>query len=166
MQAALDEPLARDRNRRERHIERFPFSAWVHVGVAAAEAARRAAADGARTPAPGAICRPCRPMPHHNAQESSDRAACTAGQAAVSDCASLAHPRRKKPCFVSRDSCFVKTEKAAARAALPSPPDLFPTGADGVFVPNNDVITFNLNQPPTEKKTEGLQYQEATIRHS
>ena len=43
-----------------------------------------------------------RPMPRHNAQESSDR------------------------------------------AALPSPPDLSPTGADGVFVPNNGVITFNL----------------------
>ncbi len=65
-----------------------------------------------------------RPMPRHNAQESSDR------------------------------------------AALLSPPDLAPTGADGVFVPNNGVITLNLNQPPTEKKTEGLQYQEATIRQS
>ena len=46
------------------------------------------------------------------------------------------------------------------RAALPSPPDLDPTGADGVFVPHNDVITLNLNRPPTEKKTEGLQYQQ------
>ena len=59
-----------------------------------------------------------RPMPRHNAQESSDR------------------------------------------AALVSPPDLAPTGADGVFVPNNGVITLNLNQPPAEKKTEGLQYQQ------
>ena len=57
-----------------------------------------------------------RPMPRHNAQESSDR------------------------------------------AALLSLPDLAPTGADEVFVPNNGVITFNLNQLPTEKKTEGLQY--------
>ena len=59
-----------------------------------------------------------RPMPRHNAQEGSDR------------------------------------------AALPSPPDLSPTGADGVFVPNNGVITLNLNQLPTKKKTEGLQYQQ------
>ena len=65
-----------------------------------------------------------RPMPRHNAQESSDR------------------------------------------ESLLSPPDLAPTGADGVFVPNNGIITLNLNQLPTEKKTEGLQYQEATIRQS
>ena len=65
-----------------------------------------------------------RPMPRHNAQESSDR------------------------------------------AALLPPPDLAPTGADGVFVPHNGVITFNLNRPPAEKKTEGLQYQEATIRQN
>ncbi len=59
-----------------------------------------------------------RPMPRHNAQESSDR------------------------------------------AALPSPPDLPLTGADEVFVPSNGVITLNLNRLPTEKKTEGLQYQQ------
>ena len=41
-----------------------------------------------------------------------------------------------------------------------SPPDLAPTSADRVFVPNNGVITLNLNRPPTEKKTEGLQYQQ------
>ena len=52
------------------------------------------------------------------------------------------------------------------RAALVSPPDLAPTSADGVFVPNNGVITLNINRPPTEKKTEALQYQEATIRQS
>ena len=51
-----------------------------------------------------------RPMPRHNAQESSDR------------------------------------------AALLSSPDLSPTGADRFFVPNNGVITFNLTQPPAEKK--------------
>ena len=65
-----------------------------------------------------------RPMPRHNAQGSSDR------------------------------------------AALMSPPDLSPTGADEFFVPNNGVITFNLNQHPTETKTEGLQYQKAVIRVS
>ena len=65
-----------------------------------------------------------RPMPRHNAQESSDR------------------------------------------AALLSPPDLAPTSADGVFVLDNGVITFNLNRPPAKKKTEALQYQEATIRQS
>ena len=57
-------------------------------------------------------------------------------------------------------------QESSDRAALLSPPDLAPTGADGVFVPNNGVITLNLNQLPTEKKTEGLQYQEATIRQS
>ena len=31
-------------------------------------------------------------------------------------------------------------------------------GVDEVFVPNNGVITLNLNRLPTEKKTEGLQY--------
>ena len=46
------------------------------------------------------------------------------------------------------------------RAALPSPAGTSPTGADGVFVPNNGIITLNLNQPPTKKKTEGLQYQQ------
>ena len=60
-----------------------------------------------------------RPLPRHNAQESSDR------------------------------------------AALVSPPDLDPTGADGVFVLSNGVITLNLNRFPTKKKTEGLQYQRA-----
>ena len=65
-----------------------------------------------------AIAAPCRPMPRHNEQESSDR------------------------------------------TALSSPAGTSPTGADGVFVPNNGVITLNLNHPPTEKKTEGLQYQQ------
>ena len=58
-------------------------------------------------------------------------------------------------------SCLVKTLKAVARAALLSPVGVAPTGADGVFVPNNGVITFTLNRPPAEKKTEGLQYQRA-----
>ena len=53
-----------------------------------------------------------------------------------------------------------------ARAALSSPAGASPTGADEVFVPSNGVITFNLHQPPTEKKTEGLQYQEALFRTS
>ena len=57
-------------------------------------------------------------------------------------------------------------QESSDRAALPSPSDLSPTGADGFFVPNNGVITFNLNRPPTEKKTEGLQYQKAVIRDS
>ena len=52
-------------------------------------------------------------------------------------------------------------QESGDRAALPSPPDLAPTGADGVFVLNNGVSTFNLIRPPTEKKTEGLQYQQA-----
>ena len=47
-------------------------------------------------------------------------------------------------------------QESGDRAALLSPPDLSPTGADEVFVPNNGVITFNVNRPPTEKKTEGL----------
>ena len=51
-------------------------------------------------------------------------------------------------------------QESSNRAALPSPPDLFPTGADGFFVPNNGVITFNLTRPPAKKKTEGLQYQQ------
>ena len=51
-------------------------------------------------------------------------------------------------------------QESGDRAALLSPPDLAPTGADGVFVPSNGVITLNLNRPPTEKKTEGLQYQQ------
>ena len=54
-------------------------------------------------------------------------------------------------------------QESSDRAALPSPSDLSPTDADGVFVPNNGVITFNLNRPPTKKKTEGLQYQRGTI---
>ena len=57
-------------------------------------------------------------------------------------------------------------QESSDRAALPSPADLSPTDADGVFVPNNGVITLNINRPPTEKKTEALQYQEATIRQS
>jgi len=57
-------------------------------------------------------------------------------------------------------------QESSDRAALLSPPDLSPTGADGFFVPNNGVITFNLNQPPAEKKTEGLQYQGALFRTS
>ena len=51
-------------------------------------------------------------------------------------------------------------QESSDRAALVSPPDLSPTGADGFFIPNNGIITFNLNRPPTEKKTEGLQYQQ------
>ncbi len=58
-----------------------------------------------------------RPIPTHNAQESSDRAACAAG-------------------------------------------------SDRVFVPNIGVITSNLNRLPAKKKTEALQYQEATIRQN
>ena len=57
-------------------------------------------------------------------------------------------------------------QECSDRAALLSPPDLCPTGADGVFVPSNGVITFNLNDPATEKKTEGLQYQKALFRTS
>ena len=57
-------------------------------------------------------------------------------------------------------------QESSDRAALLSPPELAPTSADGVFVPHNGVITFNLNRPPTEKKTEGLQYQEALFRTS
>ena len=60
----------------------------------------------------------------------------------------------------------MKTLKAVARAALSSPAGTSPTGADGFLVPSNGVITFNLNRPPAEKKTEALQYQEATIRQS
>ena len=51
-------------------------------------------------------------------------------------------------------------QESSDRAALLSPPDLSPTSADGFFVPNNGVITLNLNRPPAEKKTEGLQYQQ------
>ena len=35
-------------------------------------------------------------------------------------------------------------QESGDRAALLSPPDLSPTVADGFFVPNNGVITFNL----------------------
>ena len=49
-------------------------------------------------------------------------------------------------------------QERSDRAALLSPPDLAPTGADGVFVPSNGVITLNLNQLAAEKKTEALQY--------
>ena len=58
------------------------------------------------------------------------------------------------------------TQESSDRAALPSPPDLAPTSADGFFVPSNGVITFNLNRLPAQKKTEALQYQEATIRQN
>ena len=51
-------------------------------------------------------------------------------------------------------------QESSDRTALPSPPDLAPTSADGVFVPSNGIITLNINRPPTEKKTEGLQYQQ------
>ena len=57
-------------------------------------------------------------------------------------------------------------QESSGRAALVSPPDLSPTSADECFVPHNGVITLNINRPPTEKKTEALQYQEATIRHN
>ena len=59
-------------------------------------------------------------------------------------------------------TCAARRAIAAARAALLSPPDLSPTGADGVFVPDNRVITFNLNRLPAEKKTEGLQHQKGS----
>ena len=52
-------------------------------------------------------------------------------------------------------------QESSDRAALPSPADLSPTGADGVFVPHNGVITLNINRLPAKKKTEGLQYQRA-----
>ena len=57
-------------------------------------------------------------------------------------------------------------QESGNRAVLLSPPDLAPTGADGFFVPNNGVITLNLNQLAAEKKTEALQYQKATIRQN
>ena len=53
-------------------------------------------------------------------------------------------------------SCLVKTLTAVARAALLSPAGASPTGADEVFVPSNGVITFNLNQPTTEKRLKGF----------
>ena len=59
----------------------------------------------------------------------------------------------------SRPMARHNAQESSDRAALLSPPDLAPTSADGVFVPNNGVITLNLNRPPAEKKTEGLQYQ-------
>ena len=66
----------------------------------------------------------------------------------------------------SRAMPLHNAQESGDRAAPLSPPDLTPTGADGVFVSHNGVITLNINRPPTEKKTEGLQYQEATIRQS
>ena len=51
-------------------------------------------------------------------------------------------------------------QERSDRAALLSPPDFAPTGADGFFVPHNGVITLNINRLPAEKKTEGLQYQQ------
>ena len=42
-------------------------------------------------------------------------------------------------------------QESSDRAALLFPPDLSPTGADGVFVPNNGVITLSLNRIPAEK---------------
>ena len=74
-------------------------------------------------------------------------------------------------CRKSRDSCLVsrdswKTLPAAARTVLSSRVGASPTGADGVFVPDNGVITFNLNRLPGQKKTEALQYQRALFRTS
>ena len=63
-------------------------------------------------------------------------------------------------------ACASRQAKAVAWAALLSPAGVSPTGADEVFVPSNGVITLNLDQIPTEKKTEGLQYQEALFRTS
>ena len=57
-------------------------------------------------------------------------------------------------------------QESSDRAALLSPPDLAPTSADGVFVPHNGVITFNLNRLSVKKKTEALQYQRALFRTS
>ena len=57
-------------------------------------------------------------------------------------------------------------QESSDRAALPSPPGASPTGVDGFLVPSNGVITLNLNRLPSEKKTEALQYQEATIRQN
>ena len=51
-------------------------------------------------------------------------------------------------------------QESSDRAALSSPPGASPTGVDEVFVPSNSVITLNINRPPAEKKTEGLQYQQ------
>ena len=47
-------------------------------------------------------------------------------------------------------------QESGDRVALLSPPDLAPRGADEFFVLKKGVITFNVNRPPTEKKTEGL----------
>ena len=71
-------------------------------------------------------------------------------------------PRHSRPMpRHSRPMPRLNAQESSDRAALLSPPDLSPAGADGFFVPNNGDITFNLNRPPTEKKTEGLQYQRA-----
>ena len=39
-------------------------------------------------------------------------------------------------------------------------------GADGLLVPSDGVITFNLDRLFDKKKTEGLQYQKALFRTS
>ena len=90
------------------NIERFDFSAWVHFAFAAAVAARRttgSAANGARREADrerrtvrGHWLRPplaeqFRAIPGRSEQGSIDWAAGAAVQAAVSGCATLAHPR-------------------------------------------------------------------------
>ena len=73
-------------------------------------------------------------------------------------------------CFVNNSefalACAARQAKAVAWAALLSPAGTSPAGVDGVFVPSNGVITLNLNRFPSEKKTEALQYQEATIRQN
>ena len=60
----------------------------------------------------------------------------------------------------SRPMPLHNAQESGDRAVLPSPPDLAPTGADGVFVLSNGVITLNINRLPAKKKTEGLQYQQ------
>ena len=52
----------------------------------------------------------------------------------------------------SRAMPLHNAQESGDRAALLSTSDLSPTVADGFFVPNNGVITFNLNRPSTEKK--------------
>ena len=44
----------------------------------------------------------------------------------------------------SRAMPLHNAQESSDRAAFLSPPDLAPTGADGVFVPSNGVITLNL----------------------
>ena len=63
---------------------------------------------------------------------------------------------------VSRVSGLMFRENLKGRGSGGSsvPTRLVPDGRGWDFVPNNGVITFNLNRPPTEKKTEGLQYQQ------